>query len=382
MVLTEFIETTWNGRNKSYYESLGYRYTGQRTKLIVKASDLNPTSHLKIEVSCDMCGKHNTVAYRDYVSRKFDNYLCSNCANILFGVETRRKQKLESSISFAEYHTNILGDTFLDKYWSLKNTLSPYEISYKSDKMIWLKCPANPSHPDYQRKCEIFSRGERCPICASKIVVYDNSLEKDMVSVLGDSYLTKWSKKNRNTPLHYTRRSGAKVWFHCEIHGDYQQQICSAADCDFHCPKCSQERNASYLQEKVSNYINSQYNYNLLHEQFCTLSPRNHRTGYKLRYDNEVKELSLIIEVHGQQHYDLKGFLYFFVSKGNTPEQEFEYLKERDLLKKNYAISHGYSYLEIPYWTEKDESYKTLIDDAIHNAKEKINSGTVQNGKD
>jgi len=36
-----------------------------------------------------------------------------------------------------------------------------------------------------------------------------------------------------------------------------------------------------------------------------------------------------------------------------------------DRYKKYIAYINGYQYLEIPYWTEKDESYKQLIDDKI-----------------
>lgn len=45
-----------------------------------------------------------------------------------------------------------------------------------------------------------------------------------------------------------------------------------------------------------------------------------------------------------------------------TPEKSLIDLQERDLFKKNYALNNNYFYLEIPYWTEKDESYKKLID--------------------
>jgi hypothetical protein len=42
------------------------------------------------------------------------------------------------------------------------------------------------------------------------------------------------------------------------------------------------------------------------------------------------------------------------------------------LYKKDYAISHGYMFLEIPYWTEKTEEYKTIIDNAFTSATQKV----------
>lgn len=34
--------------------------------------------------------------------------------------------------------------------------------------------------------------------------------------------------------------------------------------------------------------------------------------------------------------------------------------------KKQFALSHGYYYLAIPYTAENDESYKSMIDTKIH----------------
>ena len=48
-----------------------------------------------------------------------------------------------------------------------------------------------------------------------------------------------------------------------------------------------------------------------------------------------------------------------------TPEEEFNVRQEYDTYKKNYAIAHGYNYLVIPYWSEKDEKYKEIIDSKI-----------------
>ena len=49
-----------------------------------------------------------------------------------------------------------------------------------------------------------------------------------------------------------------------------------------------------------------------------------------------------------------------------TPEESLEYIQWKDEYKKQYALSHGYYYLAIPYTAEKDESYKIMIDSKIH----------------
>ena len=106
-----------------------------------------------------------------------------------------------------------------------------------------------------------------------------------------------------------------------------------------------------------------------MHEYTCDLKPINPKTNYILPYDNQVVigDNNLIIEVMGIQHYQVTGYIKFEAEKhGVTLEKELEELQWRDAYKKQYALSQGYHYLEIPYWTEHDGSYKTLIDDAIH----------------
>lgn len=68
----------------------------------------------------------------------------------------------------------------------------------------------------------------------------------------------------------------------------------------------------------------------------------------------------------GIQHYYITGFHILSARNNNTtPEDELKYQQEKDLYKKNYALSHGYNYLEIPYWAIDDDQYKELIDDKL-----------------
>ena len=69
----------------------------------------------------------------------------------------------------------------------------------------------------------------------------------------------------------------------------------------------------------------------------------------------------------GIQHYQVTGYTKSEAEKhGITPEDELKYLQWRDEYKRQYAVSHGYRYIAIPYTAEHDESYKALIDNKIH----------------
>ena len=118
-----------------------------------------------------------------------------------------------------------------------------------------------------------------------------------------------WSNKNKKSPYEYAPYSNKKVWWKCpdSKHEDYYRDILHSNKRMFRCPKCSQEHNESFLQEKVSNYITQKYNYDLFHEQNCTLIIKNPKTKRILPYDNEViiNNKHLIIEVNGEQHYKI-----------------------------------------------------------------------------
>ena len=84
-------------------------------------------------------------------------------------------------------------------------------------------------------------------------------------------------------------------------------------------------------------------------------------------FDNEIKELKLIIEVHGAQHYKTCTWDKKIAKHNNTTQEEvFKKRQFYDEYKKIFALSNGYFYLVVPYWSEKDESYKNIIYDKIN----------------
>lgn len=365
MVLNDTVEIKWNGRNIDYYKQKGYVYTKQGDSFVVSIKDLKETSHIKINVSCDCCGKLGSPSYRDYVKRKYEEYLCSNCAS--------KRQKEEAiiipKISFAEYNIQKLGADFLKMYWSNKNIIDPYKISYGSETKVWIKCNKTNYHQDYLVECFSFSSGRRCPFCSGKKVDNQDSLGTYIINNFGISFLNKiWSNKNKVSCFDISIQSGKLVWWKCidKLHTDFLRRVSDMVNYDFTCSNCSYEKEFSRLQNKVNTYIKTKYKYDILHENSCTISPVNNFTGKKLRYDNEIKDLKLIIEVHGSQHYLQSGFIKKYALKRNTsPEYEQKMLQYRDKYKKEYAISKGYYYLELPYWLEENDNYKKFIDDKI-----------------
>ena len=134
------------------------------------------------------------------------------------------------------------------------------------------------------------------------------------------------------------------------------------------CPKCALKKTTSKLQDKVNEYLEGWGVFNVLHEKDCSIKCYNPLTGLLLPFDNEVdvNGIKLLIEVNGQQHYQITFFSkQDAIKKNTTPDKILEYQQWKDKYKKEYAIQNGYEYLEIPYWAEKDEAYIDLINDKL-----------------
>jgi transcription elongation factor Elf1 len=80
IILTEFVETSWNSVNKKWYVDRGYTYTGMYDPLVVSVNDLPEMSNIVYEVKCPFCGKEKTSSPAN-VNRS-GHTLCANCAQI------------------------------------------------------------------------------------------------------------------------------------------------------------------------------------------------------------------------------------------------------------------------------------------------------------
>ena len=276
--------------------------------------------------------------------------------------------KIHPKDSFGQRLIDVYGEEMFDKIWDYeKNTVDPFTIAPSTrSEQVWLKCVSTDYHPSSLIYPNDLKNHEiHCCYCAKQ----SNLIHReDSLGYLYPESVNLWSDKNEKSPYDYYPKSNQKVWWKCgdEKHEDYQRNICDATALNFRCPCCSQERSFSFLQEKVNNYIKNTYGYTILHENCCNIVPINPKTGCKMFFDNEIVDIKLIIEVHGQQHYEVTGFTKLTAKHyGTTPEEELQYLQWRDKYKRDYALNNGYNFLEIPYWSENDESYRCLIDNKI-----------------
>lgn len=284
-------------------------------------------------------------------------------------------KKVHPKDSFGQYMIDTYGKETFEKMWDYeKNDVDPFTIAPSvRSQMVWLKCINTNYHPSslvYPN--DVKNKGCFCHYCSKH---HELICKEDSLGYLYPGVLDIWSDKNEKSPFEYYPQSNQKVWWKCNDnkHDDYMRSISDSVRYEFRCPQCSNERKCSFLQEKVDNYVKEKYGYIMLHEGYCNIVPINPQTNCNLPFDNELEELKLIIEVHGKQHYEITGFTYLTAEHyGTTAEEELSYQFWKDEYKKNYALDNGYSYLEIPYWTENDESYKTLIDNKINEIIKKV----------
>lgn len=321
--------------------------------------EIGAKSHRDIFLNCDKVEYH--IGYKTCPSR-FTNgqKVCGFCHGL----------QVHPLDSFAAYNINKYGEDFLDKYWDYeKNELNPWEISSKSGKSIWLKCVNTDYHESYIVKAIDFSDDRSaCPYCARQKIHPLDSVAAEYPKILEI-----WSDKNTNTPYEYSSGSGKKAWFKCENgkHEDYYRPIRDVVGSMFRCPTCDRLDRESIIEEKTRTYITNTYNYNISHEQDCSIIAINPKTGYKMPYDNDIllpNGEHLIIEVHGSQHYYVTEYTKRTArAEGKTPEQVLHEQQERDKIKKDYVLSlDHYHFLELRFSWFRGVKYKTLIDNKIN----------------
>lgn len=248
------------------------------------------------------------------------------------------------------------------------NDCSPYEVHRCTHKKYYFKCPRGIHESSLHELAHITSRDYKiyCKYC--------NSFAQYLLDSFGNNALTlMWDvDKNVISPYDISHSaSRTKVWIHCLKDPLHESYLISPDNFvkGRRCPVCKKESQNSILEEKVIDYLKNTYNYKLLHEYQCTVVCRNPENGYVLPYDNQlvIGNCNLFIEVNGIQHYKITGYTKTEAKRHNITSEEALLRRQKlDKYKEDYIHSLcGCYFLVIPYWTEQDESYKTLIDNKI-----------------
>lgn len=215
---------------------IGKKYGKLLVKELIEIN--NHMSNCVVKCVCD-CGNVKKVSI---------NYLKnSDTPSCGCHISEIRKDKIIEYIrdgnSLADKMIEKYGEDALEKYWSNKNTINPYDISAKSHlTYAWFKCPNVKHHEEYKVSVEVFLSkeiGHECKRCSNKKALNTSNF------TLLDKYPQSWdvwSDKNPKLPDEYTPNSTTNVWWKCETgkHEDYRRKINASNIFNFKCPICVQ----------------------------------------------------------------------------------------------------------------------------------------------
>lgn len=129
----------------------------KNNQLGINPYHIKPQSSKKIWIKCNETDYHGSYLVAPH---NFHNGTrCPYCVN----------QKIHPKDSFGQYLIDTYGDNAIEKYWSKKNTLNPFEIAPKSNnKKVWILCQNNKIHNvngGYNIQPTHFVQGCRCSMC-------------------------------------------------------------------------------------------------------------------------------------------------------------------------------------------------------------------------
>lgn len=176
-------------------------------------NDLNPYliykhSSNKVWILCDKTDYHDV--YKTTSDHFVSGARCGYCGNL----------KVHPKDSFAQWLIDTYGDNALEKYWSPKNKINPWEIKPGSRKKVWILCQNKEYHNDnggYEVVCNDFKNGGRCPYCHNFKVHPKDSFGQWLIDTYGYEAIKRyWSPKNTVNPFDIAPNSNKKVWMLCQ----------------------------------------------------------------------------------------------------------------------------------------------------------------------
>lgn len=144
--------------------------------------------------------------------------------------------------SFANVHPELL------EQWDYeKNTISPDDVFYGSERVVWWKCSNGHC---YEQKVNSKSNGLGCPICSHQQVSNDTCL-----AVVCPKIAKEWhpTKNGELTPFDVMPQSHKKVWWLCLNGHEYQSVIYARQKSG--CPVCDSEKRTSFPEQAILYYL-------------------------------------------------------------------------------------------------------------------------------
>jgi hypothetical protein len=299
----------------SYFDRDGKERVSRKVSIMVKVDDLKETNGVKVTKICDICKKKTPnqsyriiIASREKGDRK-DR--CFECSKLIKGSRIKSNLSYEKSL---EYWALNEDKEYLLSEFSRKNIITPSKISRRTtDKYIWycFECKN-----EYPASADSRVNGSGCPYCSNvKVMKGYNDMWTTNPSLASMLY-------NLEDGYKYTQKSTLKLDWKCPCCKFIvkNKKILDVCRNGISCSKCSD--GISY-PEKIMGNVLTQLGVKFNKEKIFKWSNSK-------RYDFYIPSLSMIIETHGNQHYEE-------TARGRNLKEE----KENDRYKNEQAIKNG-----------------------------------------
>lgn len=271
-----------------------------------------------VDVKCDICGKENKIAYRDYMKNCKNNdghYVCQPCS-----VQVKHNKTLDARR--ADY-IKRLKEKCKENGYKLISTED--EITCNTSKIRY-ECPI---HGEQSMRVSNFLTGRKCPQCKIDISKERNRMSESgvvhMVSACGGKILNPEEYKNNSTHnlKFICNECGSVFTSSLQKYIQHGGQVCR---------KCSGR--ISLGEIKIKHFLDDSnicYEYQKWFSDCRDINP--------LPFDFYLPEYNTIIEFDGRQHFEETHWFSY----------SFEKTRKHDSIKNTYCLDNGIRLIRISY---------------------------------
>lgn len=120
---------------------------------------------------------------------------------------------------------------------TLNKKLKPKDISIRSFKSVWWKCPKGPDHEWEGRIYERTFEGAGCPFCRNHRLSVSNNLAKLAPDIAKEWHPSKNGKLTAKDVVAFTTKP---AWFLCPNGHDYEKPVHLRIRFGLGCPMCKE----------------------------------------------------------------------------------------------------------------------------------------------
>lgn len=253
-------------------------------------------NYTKLRVKHNKCGNIYKVNPNNFLN----GHRCPYCSGNHKKDEKQFKREIKNLVS-NEY-------TFLDTYVNNKTKI---RVKHNKCGNVYKVTP------------DAFLRGNRCPYCSINNGKTDVQFKQEIYDLVGSDYIFLDQYVNSYTKL--------KVK-HNKCGNTYEVKPSDFINHNTRCPYCNNPKGETLITKILDTF-------NLSYEPQKTFDDL--KDAHPLSYDFYIPSQSILIEYQGIQHY--QSFDYF------GGEDKFKIQQKHDKMKADYAKSHNYNLIAIPY---------------------------------